>query len=190
MFSIASPAVGYARVSRDDQDPELQLQALRQAGVRTIYQEAASGARWDRTQLQSMLDHLRPGEVVTVWKLDRLSRSLPDLLTILQRVQDKGAHFRSLTEAIDTTTPAGRMMFAMIGAFAEFERAMLRERTNAGLRAAKARGTRLGPPIKVTPDKLMAARKLLEEGNTQGAVARMLGISPAALSRGLRKVHP
>src|SRR5689334_25423426 len=136
-----SMLIGYARVSKgDEQSNKVQAKALRAAGCRRIFEEAASGGRWDRPELHRMLDQLREGDVVVVWKLDRLSRSLKDVLHIMERIGDAGAGFRSITEAIDTTTPAGRMMMQMVGAFAEFERAMIRERTSAGLAAARAEG--------------------------------------------------
>ena len=116
-----------------EQDTAAQVAALKAAGCDDIYKEKASGGRWDRPKLQELLEHLRKGDVVVVWKLDRLSRSLRDVLTVMERIQERKAGFRSLTEAIDTTTPAGRMMMQMVGAFAEFERAMLKERTQACL---------------------------------------------------------
>ena len=111
-----------------------------------VFEEAASGGRWDRPILHDMLRQLREGDVVVVWKLDRLSRSLKDLLHLMERIKEADAGFRSLTESIDTTTPAGRMMMQMVGSFAEFERAMIRERTSAGLALARAGGTRGRPP--------------------------------------------
>src|SRR5580693_772220 len=112
--------LGYARVSRgDDQTNTLQARALRDAGCGRIFEETASGGRWDRPELHRMLDQLREGDVVVVWKLDRLSRSLKDVLHIMDRINTVNAGFRSLTEAIDTTTPAGRMMMQMVGSFAE-----------------------------------------------------------------------
>ena len=133
--------LGYARVSKgDEQNNALQTKALKAAGCRRLFEEAASGGRWDRPELHRMLDHLREGDTVVVWKLDRLSRSLKDVLHIMERIAKAGAGFRSITENIDTTTPAGRMMMQMVGAFAEFERAMIRERTSAGLAAARAEG--------------------------------------------------
>ncbi len=129
--------LGYARVSTDDQDTAAQVAALRAAGAGRIFTERASGGRWDRPELHRLLDQIRAGDVVVVWKLDRLSRSLRDLLHLMDRLEAAGAGFRSLTEAVDTTTPAGRMMVQMVGAFAEFERAMVRERTRAGLAAAE-----------------------------------------------------
>jgi DNA invertase Pin-like site-specific DNA recombinase len=130
--------LGYARVSKaDDQDTAVQVSALKAAGCTRVYEEKASGGRWDRPQLHRMLDQLREGDVIVVWKLDRLSRSLKDLLHILEKIDAAAANFRSLTEAIDTSGPAGRMMMQMLGSFAEFERAMVRERTRAGLKAAR-----------------------------------------------------
>src|SRR6202140_2305316 len=112
--------LGYARVSKgDEQNNTLQTKALKAAGCRRLFEEAASGGRWDRPELHRMLDHLREGDTVVVWKLDRLSRSLKDMLHIMERIGDAGAGFRSITENIDTTTPAGRMMMQMVGAFAD-----------------------------------------------------------------------
>lgn len=133
--------LGYTRISKgDDQTNRLQVQALKSAGVEKIFEESASGGRWDRPQLHKLLEQLRPQDVVVVWKLDRLSRSLKDLLLLMEKIDAAQAGFRSLTEAIDTTTPAGRMMMNMVGTFAKFERAIIRERTNAGLVAARAEG--------------------------------------------------
>jgi DNA invertase Pin-like site-specific DNA recombinase len=133
--------LGYARVSKgDDQTNTMQAKALRAAGCRRLFEEAASGGRWDRPELHRMLDHLRELDTVVVWKLDRLSRSLKDVLHIMERIAKAGAGFRSIIENIDTTTPAGRMMMQMVASFAEFERAMIRERTSAGLAAARAEG--------------------------------------------------
>ncbi len=132
--------IGYARVSTDEQDTAAQVAALKAAGCERIYREKASGGRWDRPELHRLLDQLRNGDVLAVWKLDRLSRSLRDVLTIMEKLGEAKAGFRSLTEAIDTTTPAGRMMMQMVGAFAEFERSMLKERTKARLDAAREEG--------------------------------------------------
>src|SRR3954466_7213342 len=128
--------LGYARVSKsDDQDPAAQVRALEAAGCRKVLKEAASGGRWDRPELHRLLDQLREGDVVVVWKLDRLSRSLKDLLLILERIEQAEAGFRSLTEAVDTTGPAGRMMMQMLGAFAEF-----RARHDPGAHARRPAG--------------------------------------------------
>ena len=133
-INAASPKLlGYARVSKaEDQDTAPQIEALEAAGCTRFYEEHASGGRWDRPELHRLLDRLEPGDVLAAWKLDRLSRSLKDLLLILDRVEKAGAGFRSLTENIDSTTASGRMMMQMLGSFAEFERAMVRERTQAG----------------------------------------------------------
>src|SRR3981081_583974 len=143
--------IGYARVSTGEQDTAAQVAALKAAGCELIFREKASGGRWDRPELHKLLNQLRKGDVLVVWKLDRLSRSLRDVLTIMERVQERQAGFRSLTEAVDTTTPAGRMMMQMVGAFAEFERAMLKARTKAGLDAARKEGRIGGRPPQVPP---------------------------------------
>jgi DNA invertase Pin-like site-specific DNA recombinase len=118
--------IGYARVSKiDQQDTRAQVKALKEAGCKRIFEENASGGRWDRPQLHKALEQLRESDVLVVWKLDRLSRSLKDMLIILEKITEAGAGFRSLTEHIDTTTPAGRMMLQMLGSFAEFERSMV-----------------------------------------------------------------
>ncbi len=132
--------IGYARVSTNEQDTTAQVSALTTAGCELIFREKASGGRWDRPELHRLFGQLRKGDVLVVWKLDRLSRSLRDVLTLMERIQAAKAGFRSLTEAIDATTPAGRMMMQMVAAFAEFERAMLKERTKAGLDAARLFG--------------------------------------------------
>ena len=137
--------IGYARVSRvEGQDLAPQVTALAAAGCRRIHEERASGGRWDRPELTRLLGQLASGDVLVVWKLDRLSRSLKDLLLILERIGAAGAGFRSLTESIDTTLPAGRMMMQMLGAFAEYEREMVKERTQAGLKAARSKGAMAG----------------------------------------------
>ena len=139
--------IGYARVSTGDQDPALQIKALKVAGVKQINQESAGGTA-DRPVLERVLLALKPGDVLMAYKVDLLARSLLDLMRVLRVVQEAGATFRSLTEPIETTTPAGRMMVQMLGAFAEFERAIIRERCMAGLQIAKDNGVRLGrPPI-------------------------------------------
>ena len=177
--------IGYARVSKgDDQNTALQLRSLKGAGAERIFEEAASGGRWDRPELHHMLDHLRPGDVVQVWKLDRLSRSLKDLLHILERIEHQGAGFRSLTEAIDTTSAAGRMMMQMIGAFAEFERAMIRERTGAGLVAARAEGRIGGRRPKLTVDQRAdIADSVLSGRKTAAQMARLYKVSEPTVSR-------
>jgi DNA invertase Pin-like site-specific DNA recombinase len=177
--------IGYARVSKvDKQDSRAQVKALKEAGCRRIFQESASGGRWDRPELQRALDHLRRGDVLVVWKLDRLSRSLKDLLHILEKIAEAKAGFRSLTEAIDTTTSAGRMMLQMLGAFAEFERSMVRERTRLGLQAARERGRVGGRQPKLTSHQRAEAIKLVTTGAKSAAeVARLFRVHRSSISR-------
>src|SRR5918993_1981141 len=177
--------LGYARVSKsDDQDPTAQVRALEAAGCRKVFREAASGGRWDRPELHRLLDQLREGDVVVVWKLDRLSRSLKDVLHVMERIAAAGAGFRSLTESVDTTTPAGRMMMQMVGAFAEFERAMIRERTSAGLAQARAEGRGGGRRRKLTPkQRAEVAESVLSGRQTAAAMARIFGVSQPTVSR-------
>nr|WP_019587536.1 recombinase family protein [Deinococcus apachensis] len=136
-------------MSTDDQTTASQLGALKQAGVLKIYQETASGGRWDRPELHRMLDFLREGDTVVVWKIDRLSRSLADLVRIMKLIDQRGAALKSLTEPIGTTTAVGKAMMQMVGVSAELERSNLRERTHAGLKAAREKGVRFGRPSKL-----------------------------------------
>jgi DNA invertase Pin-like site-specific DNA recombinase len=177
--------LGYARVSKgDDQTNTLQIRALRAAGCRRLFEEAASGGRWDRPELHRLLNQLREGDTVVVWKLDRLSRSLKDVLHIMERIAKAGAGFRSVTENIDTTTPAGRMMMQMVGAFAEFERAMIRERTSAGLAAARAEGRVGGRRKKLDAGKRKEIAESVISGRKTGAeMARLYSISAPTVSR-------
>jgi DNA invertase Pin-like site-specific DNA recombinase len=177
--------IGYARISKgDEQSNAAQMSALTRAGCRRVFEEAGSGGRWDRPRLHEMLGQLREGDVLVVWKLDRLSRSLKDLLHIMERIEAAGAGFRSLTENIDTTTPAGRMMMQMVGSFAEFERAMIRERTSAGLAQARAEG-RIGGRRRKLGDK--QRREIAESvlsGRKSGAeMARLYAVSEPTVSR-------
>jgi len=177
--------IGYARVSKkNEQDTLAQRKAFEAAGVERIFEEQASGGRWDRPELHRMLEQLREGDVLVVWKLDRLTRSLKDLLHIIERVDATGAGFRSLTEAVDTTTAAGRMMMQMVGVFAEFERAMVRERTRAGLDAARAEGRVGGRPQKLNTDQKAEIIEMVESGRkTSAEVARLFRIHPSTVSR-------
>lgn len=181
--------IGYARVSTNDQETATQVAALKAAGCERIFREKASGGRWDRPELHKLLDQLRKGDVLVVWKLDRLSRSLRDVLTIMERLGEASAGFRSLTEAIDTTTPAGRMMMQMVGAFAEFERAMLRERTKAGLDAAREEGRIGGRRPKLTAQQQSEIQKMVVKGDKSAAdAARLFKVHPATVSRLLARV--
>ena len=176
------------RVSKADGSQALDLQrdALMGAGIPTgqFYEDLASGKRDDRPGLEACLKALRSGDTLVVWKLDRLSRSLKDLLHILERIEHQGAGFRSLTEAIDTTSAAGRMMMQMIGAFAEFERAMIRERTGAGLVAARAEGRIGGRRPKLTVDQRAdIADSVLSGRKTAAQMARLYKVSEPTVSR-------
>ena len=176
--------LGYARVSTDDQATEAQLDALRAHGCGKVFEERASGGRWDRPELHRMLDQLRGGDVVVVWKLDRLSRSLKDLLSIMEKIDAAGAGFRSLTEAIDTTTPAGRMMMQMVGVFAEFEREVIKERTRAGLERARKKGRHPGRKPKLSDDQRQEIRDLVKSGKrTEAEAARLFGVHRSTISR-------
>ncbi|MCB8835848.1 recombinase family protein [Aurantimonas sp. VKM B-3413] len=177
--------IGYARISKgDDQSNAAQRRALDAAGCRRVFEETASGGRWDRPKLQEMIGQLREGDVVVVWKLDRLSRSLKDLLHIMERIELAGAGFRSLTEAIDTTTAAGRMMMQMVGSFAEFERAMIRERTSAGLAQARAEGRIGGRRRKLGEKQRREIAESVLSGRKSGAeMARLYGVSEPTVSR-------
>jgi DNA invertase Pin-like site-specific DNA recombinase len=177
--------IGYARVSKgDDQSNALQAKALKAAGCQRVFEEAASGGRWDRPILHDMLRQLREGDVVVVWKLDRLSRSLKDLLHLMERIKEADAGFRSLTEAIDTTTPAGRMMMQMVGSFAEFERAMIRERTSAGLALARAEGRVGGRRRKLTErQRSEIAESVLAGRKSAAEMARLFKVSQPTVSR-------
>jgi DNA invertase Pin-like site-specific DNA recombinase len=174
--------VGYARISTGDQNVDLQVDALKQAGCRKIFEETASGANKNRPRLAEAIDFLKTGDTLVVWKLDRMARSLSQLIETIDRIHSQGCGFRSITEAIDTTTASGRLTFHIIGALAEFERNIIRERTIAGLRAAAARGRKGGRPKALNNDNLKIAEALLRDGLlTVKEVAKQVGISPATL---------
>ena len=177
--------IGYARISKgDNQSTAILLRALKEAGCTRVFEEAASGGRWDRPELHRMLDQLRKGDVIVVWKLDRLSRSLKDLLHLLDRIEGANAGFRSLTESIDTTTPAGRMMMQMVGSFAEFERAMIRERTKAGLDQARSEGRIGGRRPKLNAKQRAEIAESVISGRKSAAeMARIFGVSQPTVSR-------
>jgi DNA invertase Pin-like site-specific DNA recombinase len=177
--------IGYARVSKgDDQSNRAQARALAEAGCKRVFEEKASGGRWERPELHRMLDQLRDSDTVIVWKLDRLSRSLKDVLHLMDKIASAGAGFRSLTEAIDTTTAAGRVMMQMVGSFAEFERAMIRERTTAGLAQARAEGRIGGRRRKLDPKNRREIAESVLSGRKSGAeMARLYDISEPTVSR-------
>jgi DNA invertase Pin-like site-specific DNA recombinase len=178
--------VGYARVSTLDQNPALQLDALVSAGCMKVFEDRASGARADRAGLRSALEYVRDGDVLIVWKLDRLGRSLPHLIETVTTLEERGVGFRSITEAIDTTTAGGKLVFHLFGALGQFERDLIQERTRAGLTAAAARGRRGGRKPVVTEERLKRARVMIERGLTVRDAAVRLRIGKTALYEALR----
>src|SRR5690606_10315764 len=184
--------IGYARVSTQDQNPELQVDALEKAGAEQVFQEKFTGTLRERPELSQCLRTLRKGDILIVWKLDRLARSLKDLVEVVQNLQDRGVGFKSLTESIDTTSSGGRLVFHIFGALAEFERDLIRERTMAGLQAARARGRKGGrKPALSDSDTQKAAAMLLDPKITKTEVAQHFGISRTTLNASLRRNgHP
>lgn len=182
--------IGYARVSTQEQDLALQLDALKAAGCERIFKEQASGAQRERPQLRVTLDYMRGSDTLVVWKLDRLARSLKQLIDTIEDLEERGIGLRSITEAIDTTTAGGKLVFHVFGALAEFERSIIRERTMAGLKAARARGRTGGRPPGLSEGDLIAARALLRDPEiTVAEVARRLGVVPSTLYRHLPKAR-
>ncbi|MFA0921640.1 hypothetical protein ALP73_200321 [Pseudomonas coronafaciens pv. garcae] len=178
--------VGYARVSTQGQDLEQQRQSLAQEGCLRVFEEKASGVRRDRPELARLLDQLRPGDVLTVTRLDRLARSTVDLLHIAERLRELGAGLRSLAEPwADTTSPAGRMVMTIFAGIADFERSLIYERTSAGRAAAKAKGVRFGPKPALSAEQIAHARQLVEEGRSVADIARLLGVHRATLYRAM-----
>ena len=182
--------IGYARVSTKNQDLSLQLDALEKIGCQKIYQEKITGATRERPQLKKLLEQLREGDVVVVWKLDRLARSLKDLVNLVNEIQEKGAGLQSLNDHIDTTTPQGKLTFHLFAALAEFERDIIRERTNAGLAAARARGRVGGRPKglskKAQHTAIIAENLYLEQKLTVNEICEQLSISRGTLYNYLR----
>ncbi|WP_197537491.1 recombinase family protein [Modestobacter italicus] len=177
--------VGYARVSTFEQDPALQHDALTAAGAVRVFTDYASGATAARPQLIACLDFLRPGDTLAVWRIDRLGRSVADLTTIVNDLGARGIQFPSLTEAIDTTTVGGELVFHIFAAVAQMERRLISERTRAGLAAARARGRAGRRPTVMTPERLIAAQAMRAQGMTLIQIAATLGIGRSSLVRGL-----
>jgi len=175
-----------ARVSTLDQDLSLQLDALAAAGCAKVFEDRASGVQADRAGLQAALDYVRDGEVLVVWKLDRLGRSLPHLIETVTELAKRGVGFRSLTEAIDTTTPGGRLIFHIFGALGQFERDLIGERTRARLTAAAARGRKGGRKPVITDERLKRAREMVGKGLTVREIATRLKVGKTALYEALR----
>ncbi len=178
--------IGYARVSTQDQNPELQLDVLKKEGCEKVFTEKASGAQRDRPQLKTAGGYMREGDTLVVWKLDRLARSLKQLIETVEELERRGIGLRSLTEAIDTTTAGGKLVFHIFAALAEFDRSSIRERTSAGLQAARERGRTGGRPPALSERDLQEARALLKDQNiTVDKVAKRLGVAASTLYRHL-----
>ena len=178
--------IGYARVSTTDQDTALQLDALTAAGCGKVFEDHASGAQANRAGLRDALAFVRDGDVLVTWKLDRLGRSLPHLIEIVAALEKRGVGFRSIIEAIDTTTPGGRLVFHLFGALGQFERDLIQERTRAGLAAAAARGRKGGRKPVVNAEKLDRARAIMAKGLTVREAAARLRVGKTALYEALR----
>lgn len=181
--------LGYARISTGGQDPALQQDALAAAGCARVYLDVASGSRDDRPQLAALLDRLDAGDTLVVWRLDRLGRSLRHLIDTVTTLGERGVGFRSLHEAIDTTTPAGRLVFHVFAALAEFESDLIRDRTVAGLAAARSRGRRGGRPKTMTPAKVMLAKQMRQTDPPASyeVIAQALGLGKTTVRRHLQE---
>ena len=178
--------IGYARVSTWDQNSDLQVDALTEIGCTRIFTDHASGTRTDRPQMEACLDYVRPGDTVVVWRLDRLGRSLRHLVDTVSGFEERGVGFRSLTEAIDTTTTTGRLVFHIFCALAEFERDLIVDRTQAGLAAARTRGKVAGRKPKLSPHQVALAQRLHKDGqHNVSEIAKVLGVSRATIYRHL-----
>ena len=177
--------IGYARVSTHDQTLNLQQDALQKAGCSKIFTDTASGAKTERIGLNEALNYVRKGDTLVVWRLDRLGRSLPHLITTMTDLEERGIGFKSLTENIDTTTSGGKLIFHIFGALAEFERNLIRERTQAGLTAARARGKKGGRPRSLTIQRRSIAQELYDTGHPIMDICRTLKLSRATLYRSI-----
>ncbi len=180
--------IGYARVSTQDQNPQLQLDALSGATCEQVFHETATGVQRERPELIACLRTLRKGDSLVVWKLDRLARSLKDLVEIVHDLNQRGVGFRSLTESIDTTSSGGRLVFHIFGALAEFEHSLIRERTIAGLAAARARGRKGGRKHALSPTDVRKAAAMLSDANiTKAEIAKHFGVSRVTLNAALNR---
>lgn len=176
--------IGYARISTDDQTLDLQKDALKRAKCREIYEEQASGKNTDRPQLEGCLKSLRDGDTLVVWRLDRLGRNLADLVSLVANLEQRKINFESLTEKIETGSPSGRLVFHVFAALAEFERNLIRERTVAGLKSARARGRKGGRPSKLSLKEIRTIRGLLKTADMPVAeIAARFGVARSTLYR-------
>lgn len=181
---MASMIYGYAKISTNDQTTSLQKDALEKAGCDRIFTDVASGAKAHRPELDHMLDLLREGDMVVVWKLDRLGRSMQNLVDLMTTFDERGMQFRSLTESIDTSTPGGTLVFNIFGSLAQFERDLIRERTRAGLEAARARGRKGGRPARLDEKQVKEARRLYESKTvTVDQIAALMGVGRSTIYR-------
>ena len=182
--------IGYERVSTVDQNLSLQRDALERDGCEKIFTDKASGTKTDRPGLAEAITFARSGDTLVVWKLDRLGRSLPHLIETVGALEQAGIGFRSITENLDTTTPGGRLLFHIMGALAQFERDLIKERTNAGLQSARDAGVKFGRKPKLTPEQRKTFRKLADDGYDYKDLARTFGISEATVYRYLNEKAP
>jgi DNA invertase Pin-like site-specific DNA recombinase len=187
MWNMANEIFGYGRVSSIDQNPDLQINALLESGVPrdNIFIEKKSGKDMDRKELKELRSKLRSGDTVIIWKLDRLGRSLSDLLNIVNEWKEKGVSFKSVTENFDTTTPQGKLFFSMCGAFAEYERSMIQERVTEGIKAAKERGTKFGRPVKADENVKSMAVALHSKGVPKKEICLRLGVGRSTVYRAI-----
>lgn len=180
--------IGYARVSTYDQDNSLQISELKKFGCQKIFEEKASGKNINRPELKKMFEHLREGDIVVVYKLDRISRSLKDMMKILETIESSGAHFQCTTTPIDTHSAAGRMFIQMLSAFAEYEREIITERTRAGLEEYRKKGKKLGRPYKLSLEQREEIRNLVNQGRPYLYIGRLFNITPTTVFRVAKEV--
>jgi len=181
--------IGYARVSTIEQSLSMQVEALVKYGVKEedIYKESISGVKKNRPALTAALRRLAKGDTLVVWKLDRIARSITNLLEVMNELEDMGVKFRSITEGVETETPTGKMILVVMGALAQFERDLIVERTRAGVKAAQERGVKFGADFKLSPDDMPKVWKLVnEKGMTRKAVAKQYGVTEQTISRRLK----
>lgn len=182
--------IGYARVSSQDQDLTLQLDALKKEGCERVFQEKASGGQRERPELQAALSFMRAGDTLVIWKLDRLARSLKQLIETVEKFESQGIGLKSLQDPIDTSSTSGKLVFHIFAALAEFERGIIRDRTNAGLKSARERGRLGGRPPALSPEDLQAARAMLKDSAIPvSTVAKRMGVAASTLYRYIPKAR-
>ena len=182
--------IGYCRVSTTDQNPQLQIDAMIAAGCDEIFTDTISGSKRERPSLDKCMARIGKGDTLVIWKLDRLGRSMLHLCSIIEELSKRGIGFRVVTQAIDTTTAGGKLFFHMLAAIAEFERALISERTRSGMKVARAAGKKIGPNYKITAAKATEIQAMAREGEKPGAIARKLNVSPSTVFRYLQRTYP